>query len=94
MTPQKKKIPLNKLRPVDQPAPYTAVVQAGLKAMSVGTASRSQQVAVFDWLVKDAAGIGVQSFRSDPMETAFAEGRRFVAIQIIHLTAKEMTHDE
>lgn len=89
-----KKIPLRKLLPVDQPAPYSPVVQAGLKALSVGTASSAQQQAVFNWLIKDAGGIGAQSFRSDPMETAFSEGRRFVAIQIIHLTTSETTHDE
>lgn len=89
-----KKIPLRKLLPVDQPAPYSDQVQAGLKALSAGSASPSQQAAVFEWLVKDAAGVGTQSFRSDPMETAFAEGRRFVAIQIIHLTTKETTNGD
>lgn len=90
----KKRIPLVKKLPVDQPAPFTDQIQAGLKAMARGTASETQQVAVFNWLIKDAAGIGVQSFRSDPHETAFAEGRRFVAIQIIHLTTQEATHGE
>lgn len=85
-----RKIPLIKKLPVDQPAPYAVVVQAGLKAMMAGNASPNQQQAVFDWLVKDAAGIGTQSFRTDPMETAFAEGRRFVGIQILHLTSKEL----
>ncbi len=88
------KIPVRKLLSVDQPAPYTAQIQAGLKAMSNGTASEGQQRAVFDWLVKDAAGIGTQSFRKDPHETAFAEGRRFVAIQILHLASQEVTHDD
>ena len=88
------KIPVRKLLAVDQPAPFTMQVHAGLKAMASGTASEGQQVAVFNWLVKEASGIGTQSFRKDPMETAFAEGRRFVAIQILHLTTKEVTHDD
>lgn len=92
MTP--KKIAVAKLLPVDQPAPYTAQVQAGLKGLQAGTATPGQQAAVFEWLVRDAAGIGRQSFRTDPMQTAFAEGRRFVAIQIIHLTTSETTHGD
>lgn len=88
-----KRIPLPKKLSVDQPAPYSPVIQAGLKAMSRGTASETQQVEVFQWLIKEAAGIGSQSFRPDPCETAFAEGRRFVAIQIIHLTTTEATYE-
>jgi hypothetical protein len=88
------KIPVRKLLAVDQPAPFTTQVHAGLKALASGTASEGQQVAVFNWLIKEAGGIGTQSFRKDPMETAFAEGRRFVAIQILHLTTKEVTHDD
>ncbi len=91
MSEQREKIPVPKLLRVDQPAPYTAQVQAGLKALSIGKASEVQQVAVFDWLVKKASGIGTQSFRPDPYETAFAEGRRFVALQMIHLTTSEVT---
>lgn len=88
---QPKKIAVPKLLRVDQPAPYTAHVRAGLRALANGTATEGQQVAVFNWLIKEAAGIGTQSFRTDPMETAFAEGRRFVAIQIIHLATSETT---
>lgn len=88
-----KKIPVVKRLPVDQPAPFTQQVQAGLRAMQNGSASEGQQKAAFDWLVKEAAGIGMQSFRTDPMETAFAEGRRFVAIQILHVITSETTHD-
>lgn len=88
------KIPVSKLLRVDQPAPYTEQIRAGLRAMLSGTATEGQQVAVYEWLIKEAGGIGSQSFRKDPMETAFAEGRRFVAIQIIHLTTKEVPHDD
>lgn len=93
MTPIKK-IQIGKLLPVDQHTPYTAQVQAGFRAMSVGKATEGQQVAAFDWLVKEAAGLGTQSFRSDPCETAFAEGRRFVAIQIINMIKNEVKNGD
>lgn len=77
-----------KLLPVDQAAPYSEVVRAGLKAMSIGEATPHQQVEAFNWLIKHAAGIGTQSYRADPHATAFAEGRRFVGIQIMMLLEK------
>lgn len=81
-----KRAVLTKLLPVDQPAPFTPVVKAGMLALSQGQASEHQQKEVFDWLLKEAAGIGAQSFRAnDPTATAFAEGRRFVAIQMMML---------
>ncbi len=76
---------LAKLLPVDQPAPYEPVVAVGMKALSRGEANEQQQVKVFDWLLKQAAGIGSQSYRADPHATAFAEGRRFVGIQMMML---------
>ena len=89
-----KRIPIPKKEPVDQAAPYTPVIHAGMKALSHGNASETQQRAVFDWLVKEAAGVGTKSFRTDPCETAFAEGRRFVGLQIIHLATTEVKHDD
>jgi hypothetical protein len=83
---QARKVKLAKLLPVDQAAPFTPVVQAGMRALSVGQADQHQQVEVFNWLLQEAAGIGTQSFRAgDPQQTAFGEGRRFVAIQMMML---------
>jgi hypothetical protein len=62
--------------------------------MSFGRATEGQQIAAFDWLIKEAAGLGTQSFRSDPCETAFAEGRRFVAIQIINMIKNEVLNGD
>lgn len=77
---------LAKLLPVDQPAPFTEVVAAGMKAMARGTAEPHQQIEVFNWLLKQAAGIGTQSYRpGDPYATAFMDGRRFVGIQMMML---------
>lgn len=76
---------LAKLLPVDQPPPFEPVVQAGMKALMAGQASEHQQVAVFNWLLKSASGIGGLSYRADPHATAFAEGRRFVGIMMMML---------
>jgi hypothetical protein len=72
--------------PVDQPPPFEPIVAAGMKALANGTASDGQQKAVFDWLLKEAAGIGKVAFRHDAHSTAFMEGRRFVGVLMIHLT--------
>jgi hypothetical protein len=74
-----------KLLPVDQPPPFEPVVMAGMKALMVGQASENQQIAVFNWLLKSAAGIGTQSYRADPYATAFMDGRRFVGIMMMML---------
>lgn len=69
---------------VDSPALFDVHVAASIKALANGTASQHQQRTAYDWIVKSAAGIGAQSFRSgDSHATAFMEGRRFVAAQII-----------
>lgn len=82
-----------KLRPVDEPATYDELIRGGLRAMQEGTASAHQQGAVLSWILKDASGVGNPSYRPDPYATAFAEGRRFVAIQIIDILAKEALSD-
>jgi hypothetical protein len=56
-----------------------------MKALMVGRASEHQQVEVFNWLLKSAAGIGTQSYRADPYATAFMDGRRFVGIMMMML---------
>lgn len=88
-----KKALVPKLLPVDQPAPFKPVIAAGMKALHRGDATPHQQREVFDWLLKQAAGIGSQSFRAgDPYATAFADGRRFVGVQMMALL--EFTTDQ
>lgn len=72
---------------VDTPAGFTAAQAGAIQALSRGQASEHQQRVAYDWLVKEAGGIGAQSFRAgDSHATAFMEGRRFVAAQIVALT--------
>lgn len=81
-----KRISIPKLLPVDQPAPFTPLIVGAMKALQHGTATPHQQSSLCEWLLKSAAGIGDQSFRAgDPYATAFAEGRRFVGVQMMML---------
>ncbi len=87
------RVAVTKLPPVDQPAPFTPVIAAGMRALSKGEATDHQQVEVFNWLLKQAAGIGAQSYRADPYATAFAEGRRSVGIQMMILLEHKGTQN-
>lgn len=76
-----------KIRAVDEPAPFDAAIAAAMQGLSRGQASEHQQRIAYDWLLREAAGIGQQSFRAgDSHATAFMEGRRFVAAQMVALT--------
>ncbi len=80
---------VSKLLPVDQAPPFEPHIAAGMKALRLGQASEHQQREVFDWLLKQAAGIGTQSFRAgDPYSTAFMDGRRFVGILMMALVER------
>lgn len=72
-------------RPVD----YTQADIYALKALQEGKADPAQQRRALDWIVNTAAGTYELSFRSDAdggeRETAFAEGRRFVGLQVVKL---------
>lgn len=72
------------LPPADSPAPFDIADVGALQALHQGRASDHQQRRALDWIMKKAGAIGGQSFRhGDPQATAFHEGRRFVAAQII-----------
>ena len=74
--------------PVDAPAAFDLHVAARIKALANGKATEAQQITAYNWIYREAGGIGAQSFRAnDPYSTAFMEGRRFVAAQIVALTA-------
>lgn len=61
-------------------------VVAAIKAMAEGKARPDQQVRVLNFLLQDLCRTYDLSFRPDDMggdrETAFAEGRRFVGLQL------------
>lgn len=75
-------------QPADQPATWTIPDVGAIQAVYRGTASEHQQSLALDWIIKQAAQIGGQSFRAgDSHATAFHEGRRFVGMQIMGLLA-------
>lgn len=65
---------------------YDIPVVAAAQAMAGGTATPDQQKQLLNWLINHAAGTYNQSFQeSGDRETVFAEGRRFVGLQIVKL---------
>lgn len=63
---------------------------ASVKAWAAGTASETQQQTAFRWVVEVLCGYYDLSFRPDdkggPRATDFAEGKRFVGLQIVKMT--------
>lgn len=63
---------------------YDIPVTAAVQALSRGEASPEQQRAALNWLINVAAGTYNQSFsEAGDRETVFAEGRRFVGLQLV-----------
>ena len=75
--------------PAWMPPAYVAADVEALQALQRGDANPDQQARALEWIVKTGAGAYELSFRSDAdggeRETAFAEGRRFVGLQIVKL---------
>lgn len=71
------------------PVLYDLADIEALRGVQSGTATAAQQAQALKWIVEIAAGTYEPSFRSDAdggeRETAFAEGRRFVGLQIVKL---------
>jgi hypothetical protein len=71
------------------PAPYEARDVEALQALQRGDADAAQQALALNWIIETAAGTYEPSFRSDSdggeRETAFAEGRRFVGLQVVKM---------
>lgn len=74
--------------PADQPAGFELPDIAAVQAVYHGTGTPEQQKRAMEWVIKQAAQIGGQSYRAgDSHATAFSEGRRFVGAQILSLLA-------
>jgi hypothetical protein len=56
---------------------------AALKGLANGTASPDQQQRALKWIIENAAATYNLSYRPTDRDTAFAEGRRFVGLQIV-----------
>lgn len=69
-----------------QPADYGPLQAASIQALAAGIATPHQQQAALAWIIEAAANAYDLSFTPDSdRATAFAEGRRFVGLQIVKL---------
>lgn len=69
------------------PAAYTEFDIASIKALFDGKASEQQQKNAVHWILFEACKIGDLCYRPDSArDTDFAEGKRFVGLQIVKLT--------
>ena len=67
-------------------APFALADAMALKALHEGTADADQQRRALQWIVHAAARINRTSFDPDSQRgTDFAEGRRFLGLQIMRL---------
>lgn len=65
--------------PLWEKADYSAI-----KGLAAGTASPEQQLRALKWIIESACATYELSFRpTSDRDTAFAEGRRFVGLQIV-----------
>lgn len=66
------------------PPPYEIADFSALKGLAAGTASPEQQQRALKWIIEAACGTYELSYRPESdRDTAFAEGRRFVGLQIV-----------
>lgn len=73
------------MRPLYFRCPSEAKDVYALKALSAGVASESQQKTALDWIIKTAAMTYQPTFLETDRASAFAEGRRFVGLEIVAL---------
>src|SRR5690554_3290297 len=75
------------------PADYDKSVVAAVKALVAGVASEAQQKRVMEWIIQDVARVHDLSMFTGPdgeRLTAFAEGRRFVGLQVLKMLRPEV----
>lgn len=66
------------------PPHYELADLGAIKGLAAGTASPEQQQRALKWIIENACATYELSFRpTSDRDTAFAEGRRFVGLQIV-----------
>ena len=66
------------------PAPYDEAITGAMKALAAGNANEGQQQRALKWIIEIVSGAYDQTYRSDSThDTAFAEGKRFVGLQLV-----------
>lgn len=67
-----------------KPAPWEPADVAAIQALARGDATADQQRRALDYIINNIAGTYDLSYRPDSdRDTAFAEGKRFVGLQIV-----------
>ena len=76
-----------------KPAKWELADAGALQALMRGDASKDQQMRALKWVIETAAGAYDMSFRpgDSSRETDFAEGRRFVGLQIVKLVKMNLS---
>ncbi len=64
--------------------PSKGIVYA-IKALRAGNANEGQQTLALDWILNECCGVRDLSYRDSERATCFAEGKRFVGLQIAQL---------
>ena len=70
-----------------RPAPWELADASAIQALARGDANKDQQTRALRWLIEAACATYDLSFRpgDTSRETDFAEGRRFVGLQVVKL---------
>lgn len=74
------------------PVAYEKADVSAVKALAAGTATEEQQKRALKWIIETTCATYDLSYRpSSDRDTTFAEGRRFVGLQIVKALHIDMT---
>lgn len=76
---------MKKIPPAFKPSEYQAADITAIQQLYRGEAGEDMQKRALAWLIEYACKTHDLSYRIDPYETAFAEGRRFVGLEILKM---------
>ena len=74
------------------PPPYEIADISAIRCVATGTATPEQQQRAMKWVIEIACATYEMSYRpSGDRDTSFAEGRRFVGLQIVKLLRLDLS---
>ena len=74
-----------------RPVPYEPRHAGAVQALIRGDCPPHQQQEFIRWLIEDCCATYDQSYRVDPYNTAFAEGRRFCGNTVVKMTRLDVS---